>query len=313
MRHIDDGTAQAIATIRAFNRFYTRVIGALTEHHLDSQYSLPEARLLFELAKRDAPTAATLVREMGVDPGYLSRLIARMIRRRLVTRSRSKSDAREQHLSLTATGRNAFATLDARASEAVAALIEPISAPERARLLGAMNQVASILGDGTPSRAIVIREPRPGDMGWVIQRHGELYFSEYGWDQRFEALVARIVANFVEQIDPALERCWIAERGGVNAGSVFLVRHPTRTGVAQLRLLLVEPSARGAGLGQQLVSECIRFARAAGYHTMMLWTNDILVSARRIYIAAGFVLTSEEHHDSYGKPLTAQTWELRLR
>jgi DNA-binding MarR family transcriptional regulator/GNAT superfamily N-acetyltransferase len=312
MQQVDEGTRQVIATIRAFNRFYTRVIGALTEHHLDSQYSLPEVRLLFELANRDAPTAAMLVRVMGVDPGYLSRLIGRMIRRRLVTRTRSKADGRERHLSLTATGRNAFATLDTLASDAVAALIAPISAPERTQLLGAMTQVAAILGNETTSPATVIRDPRPGDMGWVIQRHGELYFTEYGWDQRFEALVARIVANFVEQVDPALERCWIAERGGVNAGSVFLVRHPTRPGVAQLRLLLVEPSARGAGLGRLLVAECIRFARAAGYHTMMLWTNDVLVSARRIYVAAGFVLTSEEQHDSYGKPLTAQTWEMRL-
>jgi len=304
---------QAIATVRGFNRFYTRVIGALSEHHLGTRYSLPEARLLFELANRESPTAATLVREMRVDPGYLSRMLQRMIRRRLVTRSRSKADAREQHLSLTATGRNAFAALDVRASDAVAALIAPMPVRDRASLLDAMARIATALGEPAPAlAAMVLHDPRPGDMGWVIQRHGELYFTEYGWDQRFEALVARIVSNFVEQFDPALERCWVAERGGVNAGSVFLVRHPTRERVAQLRLLLVEPSARGAGLGRQLVAECIRFARAAGYHTMMLWTNDVLVSARRIYVAAGFVLMSEEQHDSYGKRLTAQTWEMRL-
>ena len=303
----------AVAGMRRFNRFYTRVIGALSDRHLDSPYSLPEVRLLFELANREAPTAATLVREMGVDPGYLSRLVGRMIRRRLVTRTRSKSDGREQHLSLTATGKSAFAAIDAQASAAVRELIAPVSPSERNRLLEAMNQISSILGDDTSAPpAVTLHEPRPGDMGWVVQRHGELYHAEYGWDERFEGLVARIVAVFVEQRDPNRERCWIAERGGVNVGSIFLVRHPTREGVAQLRLLLVEQGARGAGLGQLLVSECIRFARTAGYHTIMLWTNDVLESARRIYVAAGFVLMSEEQHDSYGKPLTAQTWEMPL-
>ena len=303
----------AVAGMRRFNRFYTRVIGALSEKHLDTQYSLPEVRLLFELANRDAPTAATLVRDMDVDPGYLSRLVARMIRRRLVTRVKSKSDGRERHLSLTATGRTAFASVDARASAAVRDLLAPVSAGDRGRLLDSMTQIAELLGDGAEQKApFVLRAPRPGDMGWVVQRHGELYATEYGWDQRFEALVARIVAAFVEQLDTARERCWIAERGGVNAGSIFLVRHPTRGGVAQLRLLLVEPRARGAGLGQQLVSECVAFARSAGYHTIMLWTNDVLASARRIYVAAGFVLVTEEQHDSYGKPLTAQVWEMPL-
>jgi Transcriptional regulators len=302
----------AIAGVRRFNRFYTRVIGALSERHLDTQYSLPEVRLLFELANRDAPTAATLVREMGVDAGYLSRLVSRMIRRRLVTRTRSRSDGREQHLTLTATGKNAFVAVDARASDAVRELIAPLSSSDRGRLLDAMKQISSILGDTTPPPAIVLRDPRPGDMGWVVQRHGELYHAEYGWDERFEALVAGIVSGYVEHRDRRRERCWIAERDGVNVGSIFLVRHPTRAGVAQLRLLLVEPRARGAGLGQQLVVECIRFAREAGYHTIMLWTNDVLASARRIYVAAGFVLTSEEEHSSYGKPLTAQTWEMPL-
>ena len=303
----------AIARVRRFNRFYTRVIGALTERHLDTPYSLPEVRLLFELANRDAPTAATLVRELGMDPGYLSRLVSRMIRRRLVTRTRSRSDGREQHLTLTATGKSAFAAVDERASAAVSDLLAPLSSADRGTLVEAMTQISSILGDDTaPAPAVILREPRAGDMGWVVLRHGELYHGEYGWDQRFEALVAGIVAAFVEKQDPARERCWIAEHGGVNVGSIFLVRHPTRDGVAQLRLLLVDPRARGAGIGRMLVDECIRFARASGYHTIMLWTNDVLVSARRIYVAAGFVLTSEEQHASYGKPLTAQTWEMPL-
>jgi DNA-binding MarR family transcriptional regulator/GNAT superfamily N-acetyltransferase len=305
--------SSAVAGVRRFNRFYTRIIGALSERHLDTPYSLPEVRILFELANRDAPTAAALVRDLGVDPGYLSRLVGRMIRRRLVTRTRSKADGREQHLSLTVTGKNAFAGVDASASAAVSDLLGPLSTSDRGRLIEAMGLISSLLGDEKlTSSPVVLREPRAGDMGWVVQRHGELYYAEFGWDQRFEGLVAGIVAAFVEHRDPARERCWIAERSDVNVGSIFLVRHPTRDGVAQLRLLLVEPRARGSGLGQLLVAECIRFARSAGYHTIMLWTNDVLASARRIYVAAGFVLMSEEQHDSYGKPLTAQTWEMPL-
>jgi DNA-binding MarR family transcriptional regulator/GNAT superfamily N-acetyltransferase len=309
--------APAVDAVRRFNRFYTRVIGALDEGHLESAHTLAEVRLLFEIANRDAPTAAALVRDLDLDAGYLSRLVQRLVRRRLVKRTRSATDGRESHLSLTATGRAAFAELDARAVKAITTLLAPLSAEDQQVLVGAMERISTLLGDETdraraPSASFMVRPPHGGDMGWVIQRHGELYSREYGWNERFETLVAKVVVGFVEKFDPQGERCWIAERDGVNVGSIFLVRHPEREGVAQLRLLLVEPSARGLGIGSKLVEECLRFARQAGYHTITLWTNDVLVSARRIYIAAGFKLIREETHNSFGSDLNAQTWEMPL-
>jgi DNA-binding MarR family transcriptional regulator/GNAT superfamily N-acetyltransferase len=307
----------AVDAVRRFNRFYTRIIGALDEGHLESAHTLAEVRLLFELANRDAPTAASLVRDLDLDAGYLSRLVQRLVRRRLVKRTRSATDGRESHLTLTVAGHAAFAELDARARADVSALIAPLNTEDQRALVAAMQRIRTLLGDEpdparTTSPAFVLRQPRPGDMGWVVQRHGALYAREYGWDERFEALVAKVVAGFVEKFDPERERCWIAERDGVNVGSIFLVRHAEREGVAQLRLLLVEPSARGLGIGNRLVEECIRFARQSGYHTMTLWTNDVLMSARRIYIAAGFTLVREETHNSFGRDLNAQTWEMPL-
>ena len=310
-------TKGSVDAVRRFNRFYTRIIGVLDEGHLDSSYSLAEVRLLFELAHRDAPTAAALMRDLALDAGYLSRLVQRMVRRRLVKRTRSSTDGRETHLSLTATGRTAFSELETRARADVAALLKPLEEPDQRRLLDAMERIRTLLGD-TPDKSLapappfVIRPPHAGDMGWVVQRHGVLYSREYGWDEQFEALVAKVVAGFVEHFDPKRERCWIAERDGVNVGSIFLVKHAEREGVAQLRLLLVEPSTRGLGIGTTLVNECIRYARDKGYHTMTLWTNDVLVSARKIYIAAGFKLVREETHNSFGHDLNAQTWEVTL-
>ncbi|MEP6731377.1 MAG: helix-turn-helix domain-containing GNAT family N-acetyltransferase [bacterium] len=310
-------TSSTVDAVRRFNRFYTRIIGALDEGHLESAYTLAEGRLLFEMSNRDTPTAAALVRDLDLDPGYLSRLVQRLVRRRMIKRTRSDTDGRESHLSLTATGRAAFADLDGRARADVATLLAPLDAQNQQKLIDAMERIRTLLGD-EPDRAraavpsFVLRPPRPGDIGWVVQRHGELYSREFGWDDRFEALVAKVVVGFTENYDAKRERFWIAEHDGVNVGCIFCVKHPEREGVAQLRLLLVEPTARGLGIGNKLVEECIRFARETGYHTLTLWTNDNLVSARRIYIAAGFKLIREEEHNSFGQSLNAQTWEMPL-
>ncbi|MEP7001998.1 MAG: helix-turn-helix domain-containing GNAT family N-acetyltransferase [bacterium] len=306
-----------VDAVRRFSRFYTRIVGALDQSYLDSPFTLAEGRLLFELSNRDAPTAAALMRDLDLDAGYMSRLVQRLVRRRLVKRTRSATDRRESHLTLTATGRAGFAELDARTRSDVAALIAPLGEADEHALIAAMERVRTLLGD-EPDRvraaapSFVLRPPRAGDLGWVVQRHGELYAREYGWDERMEALIAKIVAAFVETFDKQRERCWIAERNGQNVGSIFVVKHAEREGVAQLRLLLVDPSARGLGIGNTLVDEVIRFARQAGYHTLTLWTNDVLVSARKIYIAAGFKLAHEEKHHSFGHDLVSQTWELTL-
>ncbi|HEU4631233.1 MAG TPA: helix-turn-helix domain-containing GNAT family N-acetyltransferase [Gemmatimonadaceae bacterium] len=326
-----DGRTEAdarIAAVRRFNRFYTRRVGALDAGHLHSPFSLTAVRVLYELAHwgdagDGAPTATDLVRLLGLDAGYLSRILRDFQRRGLVERTPSSRDGRQQHLRLTATGRATFADLDARACDDVAALLAPLGEEEQHRLVDALRTVETVLGAGDGGGAMpaasvagapayALRSPRAGDLGWVVARHGALYAAEYGWDERFEALVARIVADFVDHFEPARERCWIAERGGENAGSIFLVRHPEREGVAKLRLLLVEPSARGLGIGRRLVDECTRFARAAGYHTITLWTNSVLVSARRIYEAAGYRLVEESPHHSFGHDLVGQTWELAL-
>jgi DNA-binding MarR family transcriptional regulator/GNAT superfamily N-acetyltransferase len=306
--------ADAVVAMRRFNRLYTRQIGALDEGHLQSPFSLTEVRVLYELAHRDAPTATELGHDLQLDAGYLSRLLRSFEERGLIERAPSPVDGRRSHLRLSPAGQAAFAPLDERASAAIAALLAPLSPGGRRRLIDAMRTIETLLGeDGASapgaSRPWLLRTHRPGDLGWVVQRHGALYAEEYGWDERFEGLVAGIVAHFVEHLDPARERCWIAEWEGVNVGSVFLVRHPEREGVAKLRLLLVEPSARGLGIGHRLVDECLRFARHAGYHTITLWTNSVLVAARRIYEAAGFHLVDEEPHHSFGHDLVGQTWE----
>ena len=300
-----------IEAVRRFNRFFTRRIGVLREGLLHTPYSLTEARILFEIARGEEVTASGLSRELGLDPGYLSRILARLERGGLVDRVRSETDGRRRILSLTSEGEEAFSMLDDRSREEVTEMLEGLSEGDQRRLLEAMQTIEGILEKGFKfSEPFVLRPPEPGDMGWVVQRHGLLYAQEYGWDERFEALVARIVADFVDDYDPARERCWIAEIGGERVGCVFLVRASDT--VAKLRLLLVEPRARGLGLGTRLVEECIRFARRTGYKTLTLWTNSVLDAARHIYEKQGFELVQEEGHHSFGQDLVGQNWEFTL-
>ncbi|HEX5180418.1 MAG TPA: helix-turn-helix domain-containing GNAT family N-acetyltransferase [Gemmatimonadaceae bacterium] len=308
-------SSDTVNAVRRFNRFYTRRIHILDEAHLESDLPLATVRVLYELAHRDAVSAADLARELDLDAGYLSRLLADLGRRRLVTRQRAHDDARVSRIRLTARGRERYAVLDTRASDDIAALLAPLGGTPQRRLVAAMDAIQSILDDSQPDTArtpYLLRTHRPGDLGWMVWRHGVLYADEYGWDERFEALVARIASDFVAHFDQAHERCWIAERDGENVGSVMAVKHPERPGVAKLRLLLVEPSARGLGIGRRLVDECIRFSRQSGYHTLTLWTNSVLLSARRIYEAAGFRLVHEAPHNDFGEDLVGQTWELAL-
>jgi DNA-binding MarR family transcriptional regulator/GNAT superfamily N-acetyltransferase len=308
-----DQLSKRVEAVRAFNRFYTRRIGVLEDGYLASPFSLSQARVLYELANRQEPTVAELARDLGLDAGYLSRMLRGFERERLIAKRSSPDDGRQRLLSLTARGREAFAPLDVASREQIVTMLGVLSADEQRRLLGAMQSVSRLLGGTADDSApYLLRPHRPGDMGWVVQRHGTLYADEYGWDESFEALVAEIVAHFLRHFDPKRERCWIAERDGENIGSIFLVRDPEREGVAKLRLLLVEPSARGLGVGRRLVDECIRFARQAGYRTITLWTNSVLVSARRIYEAAGFRLVHEAPHHSFEHDLIGQTWELRV-
>ncbi|HEU5039367.1 MAG TPA: helix-turn-helix domain-containing GNAT family N-acetyltransferase [Gemmatimonadales bacterium] len=300
-----------IRRTRGFNRFYTRRIGVLEEGLLHSAFSLTEARLLFELAHRDTPDAAGLARDLGLDPGYLSRLLRGLRRRRLVTSHAVPGDRRRRRLALTETGRAAFAELDARSHADVGEMLRRLRPAERERLVEAMHTIERLL-EAPPSGSVpvTLRPPEPGDLGWVVHRHGLLYAREYGWDARFEGLVAAVVAEFVRQLDPRRERAWIADQEGVVVGSVFLVRQSDE--VAKLRLLLVEPEARGLGLGRRLVAECIAFARETGYRRITLWTNDVLHAARRIYQSAGFRLVKREPHRSFGEGLVGETWELEL-
>ncbi|HEX2312378.1 MAG TPA: helix-turn-helix domain-containing GNAT family N-acetyltransferase [Thermomonospora sp.] len=303
--------AADIAAVRGFNRFYTGVIGVLGEGMLRSPYSLTEARVVFELGRRERTEVVALRRDLGLDPGYLSRMLTRFENDGLVVRERSADDARRQVVRLTPAGRDLYATLDRRSSEDIGALLERLPGPRRRRLLDAMRTVEGILGAPSDGKEpCVLRPLRPGDLGWVVQRNGALYAEEYGWDSTYEALVARIVADYVEHHDPERENAWIAEAGGEPVGCVFCVRKDDRT--AQLRLLLVEPSARGLGVGTRLVDECLRFAAGAGYAEMMLWTNDCLDAARRVYQRAGFVLESEEPHHSFGRDLVGQIWRRPL-
>jgi DNA-binding MarR family transcriptional regulator/GNAT superfamily N-acetyltransferase len=302
---------RTIEAVRGFNRFYTRKIGILQEGHLDSPFSLTEVRVLYELAHRESPSAAELAQDLGLDPGYLSRMLSRFEQRGLIERKPSELDGRRSLLSLTGQGRATFAPLDARAREGIELLLGEVALEARGRLIEAMRLIEKILGApsaGGPS--YLLRSHQPGDMGWVVHRHGVLYAREYGWDERFEALVARIVADFIQHEDPKRERCWIAEKDGEILGSVFLVKQ-SKT-VAKLRLLLVEPGARGLGLGSRLVQECESFARQAGYRKIVLWTNNVLKDARRIYEKAGYRLIREEPHQDFGEGLIGETWELTL-
>jgi DNA-binding MarR family transcriptional regulator/N-acetylglutamate synthase-like GNAT family acetyltransferase len=305
---------QHVAVMRGFNRFYTRLIGVLQDGLLQSPFSLAELRVLYELAHRDRPTATELAADLALDGGYLSRILRALTTRRLVRRTRSADDGRQTHLSLTKKGETAFAELDARAHEEVRALLRTIDEHDRRRLVGAMALIERLLGaspttDGT-REPYLIRPHQPGDMGWIVHRHGVLYSQEYGWDERFEALVAGVVATFIQNFDPKRERCWIAEQDGEIVGSIFLVQK-SRT-IAKLRLLYVEPRTRGMGIGRRLVTECIRFARQVGYRKITLWTNSNLDAARHLYVEAGFVLVDESPHHSFGATLVGQTWELSL-
>lgn len=306
--------AERIEAVRRFNRFYTRQIGVLEDGFLRSPFSLAQARVIYELAHHEQATATRLARELGLDPGYLSRLLRGLAEQGLVSKRSSEEDRRKNLLSLTEKGQRAFAELNAASRSDIEAILGELPAPEQERLVAAMRTIQEVLNAAPEHRVpYMLRPPHSGDMGWVVQRHGVLYNQEYGWNQEFEGLVARVIADFVRSYDPERERCWIAERLGENVGCVFLVRHPERDGVARLRLLLVEPKARGLGIGTRLVRECTRFARQAGYHTITLWTNSVLDSARRIYEREGYRLVKEEPHQSFGKDLVGQDWELELR
>ena len=303
--------AEAVETIRRFNRFYTRRIGVLDEHLLKSPFSLAEARLLYELAHRNGHSAAGVARDLGLDPGYLSRTLRELEKAGLIARVPVAGDGRRSRIDLTAAGREAFAPLDRQSADAVAEMVAPLKAHDRTRLLAALTTVENLLSDAPRSPpALVLRRHQPGDIGWIIHRQGRLYAEEYGWDETYEGLVAEILAAFVKNFDARRERAWIAEMNGEIVGSVFLVRQDDAT--AKLRLLYVEPAARGLGIGARLVDEVIAFARGKGYRTLTLWTNDILASARRIYEEAGFRLASQGRHKSFGKELVGQTWELTL-
>ncbi len=301
----------AITTVRRFSRFYTRRLGLLGEGLLDSAFSLAESRVLYELAHHDGLTASLLGRELGLDPGYLSRILKRFEARGLIVRAPSASDGRQAVLGLTEAGHAAFAPLDQGSREQVAALLGPLDPEETERLTRAMATVEELLGERPAAPApILLRPHQIGDIGWIVHRQALLYAQEYGWDETYEALVAEIGAEFLRAFDPKRDRAWIAEREGAIVGSVFVVRVSDE--IARLRLLYVEPHARGSGLGRRLVGECIRFARLKGYRKLTLWTNDVLAAARRIYQDAGFTLVAEERHHSFGKDLVGQNWELAL-
>lgn len=306
-----NGLHQRVEAVRRFNRFYTKQIGVLPEKLLRSPFSLTEARVLYELAHHEQTTAAGLVKELGLDGGYVSRILRQFEKRGLLAKRPSETDGRLSILQLTGKGRKAFAKIDARSRKQIEAALKGLSTAGHNRLVEAMNTIAGLLGaQPEPRVPYLLRPHRPGDMGWVVHRHGVLYAEEHGWDERFEALVAGIVSNFIQRYDPKRERCWIAEREGEIVGSVFLVKKSKIA--AKLRLLLVEPEARRLGIGTRLVQECSRFARQAGYRKIVLWTNSVLHAARRIYQAAGYRLVREEPHHTFGHDLIGETWELRL-
>jgi DNA-binding MarR family transcriptional regulator/N-acetylglutamate synthase-like GNAT family acetyltransferase len=302
---------ERVAAVRRFNRFYTRHIGVLQDGWLGSQFTLAQARVLYEIRERGRTTASDIVRELGLDVGYLSRILRGFQKRGLIRKEISPDDARQSLLSLTAAGRKAFAPLEARSNSQVGALLDRLKPREQERLVTAMRSVETLIEEQPDARAeVMLRVPRHGDFGWIVARHGVLYAQEYGWTENFEGLCAQIVADFVNKFDASCERCWIAELDGRNAGCVMLVKDSD--GVARLRLLLVEPWARGHGIGRLLTEECVRFARACGYRRITLWTHSVLKAARHVYQRAGFRLTTSEKRRSWGKDVVSEHWDLAL-
>jgi DNA-binding MarR family transcriptional regulator/GNAT superfamily N-acetyltransferase len=302
---------QEVAAVRGFNRFYTRKLGVLDQHLLNSPFSLSEARVMYELAHRDDVAAKQIGIELGLDAGYLSRIVQSFEENGLITRKSLPADRRQYQLSLTAKGRQAFARLDRRSHDEVEAMLGQLGEAERARVVSAMRTIEHVLGPRAGTRpGFLLRSHRPGDIGWVVSRHGAIYAQEYGWDISFEALIAEITAQFLRSFDPLREHCWIADIDGEPVGSIFLVKASDE--VAKLRLLLVEKKARGLGVGRALTDQCIRFAREKGYRSITLWTQSMLVAARDIYQRAGFVRVAEEEHHSFGVDLVGETWELKL-
>jgi DNA-binding MarR family transcriptional regulator/GNAT superfamily N-acetyltransferase len=300
-----------VGAVRRFNRFYTRRLGLLQKSYLKSALSLAQTRVLYEISHRDQPTAGEIARELELDTGYLSRMLAEFAARGLIRKTRSASDARQSLLTLTALGRKTFGPLERRSHQEIAAMLERLAASDQTKVVDAMATVEALLAPQSAAPAAVeLRPPQPGDMGWVVGTHGRLYAQEYGWDLSFEAMVAEIAAAFVKNFDPARERGWIAVVNGVPVGSAFVVRGSDD--VARLRLLIVDPAARGRGLGRRLTNECIAFARAAGYARMTLWTHSVLTAARHIYEQAGFRLTAQETYAGFGQELVGETWDLSL-
>ena len=313
MQHpVGERTRHQIESVRAFNRFYTQLIGVLDRDYLDSPFSLAEGRVLMELYHRKKTTASTVIQALGIDAGYLSRILRGFARRGLLAKQETADDGRQKPLSLSHTGRTAFEALDARQRDVLATMLKPVPPVGRADLIASMYRIEGILAAPAEHRSpFSLRSLRPGDIGWVTHRQAIIYYEEYGWDERFEALCAEILAHFVQNFNSDSEHAWIAERNGEIVGSIFCVRK-SKT-IAQLRLLYVEPRERGTGIGTRLVDECVEFARRRKYTKIMLWTNSVLDSARRIYERKGFRLVKEERHHSFGKNLTGQNWELALR
>ena len=307
----DDGLFERVEAVRQFNRFYTEKIGVLHEGLLSSSFSLTEVRVLYELAHRERPVASKLGKDLGLNPGYLSRILSTFKTKKWIESKPSEQDGRQSILRLTEKGRKAFAPLNERAHDEIGILLGSLSESDQIRLVQAMESIKELLSPGPKNKMpYLLRPHQPGDMGWVVHLHGMLYAQEYGWDETFEALVAGIAAKFIENFDPKRERCWIAEIEGEIVGSVFLVRESET--VSKLRLLIVHPKARGLGMGKRMVNECLRFAKQAGYRKTMLWTNNVLLAARHLYEVAGFKLVLEEPHHSFGHDLVGETWELEL-
>jgi len=301
---------ERIAAVRRFSRFYTRQLGLLQESLVHTRFSLTEARVLYELAHRERVTASDLASDLDLDHGYLSRILRRFGDEGLLKKVRAANDGRQSVISITAKGRKAFAPLNRNSHDQVAAMLERLQPSDQQRITGAMASIESLLGETPAPSPIILRRHEPGDMGWVTSANAALYAREYGWDLSYEALVARITADFIDNFNPKRERCWIAELDGERVGSVFVVRKTDE--IAKLRLLILDRRARGLGLGRRLVEECLRFAKSAGYSSMTLWTQSILTAARAIYRQAGFRLVAEEPHHSFGVDLIGETWEREL-